>query len=297
LGIINDFPNGQESWRFVPEGTSFPELNNPFPFAEEINIGQLNFSTNGNDLTAVKIGDVNGDAETNLKASQASTIRSAKTVTFEVENAKVKEGDRVYIPVYAQGMRDMIGYQFTLNTYAAEFAGIESDQMDVSSDNVGIYDEFITMSWSTMEAMSINKEEPLFTLILDVNEDISINEMLSIDSKVTSAEAYDAAFETYNVELNTRAGGIEEGTFAVYQNRPNPFMESTNISFFLPEAMEVELIITDVTGRQLLRNVASYSSGKQSVEVKNSDLGTTGVLYYTIKAGEYTATKKMISVR
>ncbi|MEM9548589.1 MAG: T9SS type A sorting domain-containing protein [Bacteroidota bacterium] len=297
LGISNEFPNGQESWRFIPKGTTFPDVKNPFPFVEEINIGPLSHSSSGNDFIAVKIGDIDGNATTSLKAKNASTTRSAKAVTFEVENAKVNEGDRVYIPVYASGIRDMVGYQFTLNTYGGEFAGVESNQLDVSDDNVGIHEAFVTMSWSTIDEIVINSEEPLFTLVIDAFEEVNISEMLSINSNVTSAEAYDTNLETYAIEFTTRSSGIEEGTFAVYQNRPNPFMESTNISFFLPEAMDVELTITDVTGRLLMKNTSTYAAGKQTIEVKNSDLGATGVLYYTIKAGEYTATKKMISVR
>ncbi len=297
LGILNEFPNGQESWRFIPKGTTFPNISNPFPFPEEIVIGDLNNSSIGNDLTAVKIGDVNSNATTNLKSNNTSSSRSTNTISFEVENAKVQDGDRIYVPVYANGIENMIGYQFTMNMTDADFVGVEANQLDVSTEHIGVHEDFVTMSWSTLESVSINTEEPLFTLILDVNNDINISEIVSINSDMTSAEAYDSEYETYGIELNTRAGSLEEGKFAVFQNRPNPFMESTNISFYLPEAMDVELIITDVTGRRISRNVTAYQAGKQNVEIKYSDLGTTGILYYTIKAGEYTATKKMINVR
>lgn len=297
LGIIDEFPNGQQSWRFIPKDATFVNSYDPFPFAEEVNIGQLNSSSIGNDMTAVKIGDVNSNAVTNLKANETSELRTANTMSFEIENAKVKEGDRVYVPVYANGIDNMIGYQFTMNTYSSEFVEVEANQLDVSIANFGVYDEFVTMSWSSIESVNINTDEPLFTLILDVNAEMNVSEILSINSDVTAAEAYDDKFEIYNVELSTRSSNVNEGKFAVFQNRPNPFMESTNISFFLPEAMDVELTITDVTGRQISRTVKAYNAGKQNVEIKYSDLGVTGVLYYTIKAGAYNATKKMINVR
>jgi len=297
LGILNEFPNEQTSWRFLPKDITFPDVSNLFPYEEEIIIGQLESSSIGNDMTAVKIGDVNGSAVTNLKANTTAESRSDNNMSFEVEDVKVEEGDRIYVPIYARGIENMIGYQFTLNTNASDFVGVEANQLNVTSENFGEYDEFVTMSWSSIEGVEINTEEPLFTLILDVNADTNVSDILSINSDVTVAEAYDVDFDIYNVELNTRSSINNEGKFAVFQNRPNPFMESTNISFFLPEAMDVELSITDVTGRLISKTVSAYNAGKQNVEIKYSDLGTTGVLYYTIKAGEYTATKKMINVR
>jgi hypothetical protein len=297
LGVINQFPNNQESWRFIPKGATFTDVNDPFPFAEEINIGQLNSSIFGKDMTAVKIGDVNGSAITNLSSSESAVSRSALNMSFEIEDAEVNGGDRIYVPVYAKGIESLIGYQFTLNITGSEFVGVESDQLDISSEHIGLLDEFVTMSWSTVEGVSINNETPLFTLILDVTEDTRLGNILSINSDMTIAEAYDTELRTYNVDMNTRSSLVDDNKFAVFQNRPNPFMESTNISFYLPEAMDVELTITDVTGRQVSKSVKAYNAGKQSVEIKYSDLGISGILYYTIKAGGYTATKKMVNVR
>ena len=298
LGILDEFPNGQESWRFVPEDALFADPMDPFPFAEEINIGMLSNTSMGNDMTAIKIGDVDGSATTNLNAQESTSTRSDRSITFEIDNKKVGSGDQVKIPVYATGIESLIGFQLTMNTFDAELVDVEANQIDITTDNVGVYEDQITMSWNTDEAMVVNNEEPLFTLILDVYEDVSLNEILAINSNKVNAEAYDAELKVYDIGLNTRSGSEIDNKFAVFQNRPNPFMESTIISFNLPEATDVELIITDVTGRQLSRSKNSYEAGRQTIEIKYNDLGTSsGVLYYTIRAGEYTATKKMINVR
>ncbi|MDF1697441.1 MAG: proprotein convertase P-domain-containing protein [Saprospiraceae bacterium] len=298
LGIIDEFPNGQTSWRFMPKGTTFPDVTHPFPFNEEINIGQLNTSMIGQDLMAVKIGDVNGNVVTNLEAGIIAENRSSKRFMMEVEDLDVKDGDRIYVPVYATGIKDLLGYQFTLNMNNAEFVDVESNQLEVNAENFGVYEDLVTMSWSSIDGVELNSEEPLFTLILDVYADTEVSKILDLNSDVTSAEAYDSNYGVYDVELGSRNSIVNENKFAVFQNRPNPFMESTNISFYLPEAMDVELVITDVTGRLVSKSVRAFGSGKQNVEIKYSDLGTsTGVLYYTVKAGEFTATKKMINVR
>ena len=42
LGIIVEFPNGQNSWRFVDESFAFNNPSNPFPFDEIIDFVNLN---------------------------------------------------------------------------------------------------------------------------------------------------------------------------------------------------------------------------------------------------------------
>lgn len=296
LGVNTQFPNGQKSWRFIPKNTTFADATDPFPFNEEINVGDLQFSSLNNDMMSIKIGDVNGSVTANINAETQSEKRADKNMTFVIEDAKVESG-LVSIPVYAEGIRTMVGYQFAMNLDNAEFVSVEAGQIEMTEDNFGINDSELTTSWSNANGVAINTTEPLFTITLDVMDDTRISELLSINSTAVSAEAYDNGLTTYNVSLETRSGDLEEGEFALFQNRPNPFLESTQIKFFLPEATDVELIITDVTGRLVTKKTQNYPAGTQSVEINYSDLNTSGVLYYTIKAGEYTATKKMISVR
>jgi hypothetical protein len=56
-------------------------------------------------------------------------------------------------------------------------------------------------------------------------------------------------------------GSTTPSTFALRQNYPNPFNPSTKITFDLPEASTVSLIIYDVLGRQ----VAELASGHREV--------------------------------
>jgi len=82
------------------------------------------------------------------------------------------------------------------------------------------------------------------------------------------------------------------------KNYPNPFSDKTNIEFVLPEDTEVSLFITDITGRQVavLINNQVKSKGEHFVVFDGSTLND-GLYYYTIKAGEYAFTQKMILSR
>ena len=73
-------------------------------------------------------------------------------------------------------------------------------------------------------------------------------------------------------------------------------MERTQIGFYLPKADQATLTLHDMRGRVLKVIRADYDRGYHQLEIKRSELPTTGVLYYTLETGDYAATKKMVIV-
>ena len=101
----------------------------------------------------------------------------------------------------------------------------------------------------------------------------------------------------------TEAGptsGIEtldnEG-FALYQNEPNPFSESTSIRFLLPEAAEATLSVFDAEGRLVFAKTDHFRQGISSIPLEGAGLLTTGVLYYKLESGQHVAWRKMVLIR
>ncbi|HRF37646.1 MAG TPA: T9SS type A sorting domain-containing protein, partial [Saprospiraceae bacterium] len=87
-----------------------------------------------------------------------------------------------------------------------------------------------------------------------------------------------------------------KGTFRLHQNAPNPFVAETSISFDLPEASDVELLITDQLGRTVRILRGQYPQGRSTMDFKAEEL-PQGVYRYTLKAGEFSATRTMILVK
>ncbi|MDG1476437.1 MAG: T9SS type A sorting domain-containing protein [Vicingaceae bacterium] len=78
-------------------------------------------------------------------------------------------------------------------------------------------------------------------------------------------------------------------------NYPNPFNENTVLEVTLPEATEGEVVITDVTGKQLKRVMLTETNSQ--VEVKGEELGY-GIFFYSLYInGELVETKKMARMR
>jgi hypothetical protein len=80
-------------------------------------------------------------------------------------------------------------------------------------------------------------------------------------------------------------------------NFPNPFNPETTISFSLPEATNVSLIVYDITGREVVRLADGYySAGYHSVMFDGSCF-SSGIYFYSLTTGKYSAVKKMMLVK
>jgi len=84
--------------------------------------------------------------------------------------------------------------------------------------------------------------------------------------------------------------------FALYQNSPNPFRSTTAISFSLPERAYTTLSIHDARGRTVATLVdGERAAGTYAVEWL-TDV-SSGIYFYRLQSGDFTATKKLIRMR
>ncbi|MFN5365031.1 MAG: T9SS type A sorting domain-containing protein, partial [Bacteroidota bacterium] len=109
-------------------------------------------------------------------------------------------------------------------------------------------------------------------------------------------EGYNAANNRLDVALRFDGQTISGVGFELYQNQPNPFINKTFIGFHLPEAATATLTVYDETGRVVFTQQGDYAKGYNAITVDRALLSTTGILYYTVKAGNDAATLKMIQV-
>jgi len=97
--------------------------------------------------------------------------------------------------------------------------------------------------------------------------------------------------------LNFNSGAVAEDAFELKQNMPNPYKGETMIGFNVPQSGRATLTINDVTGRVLKVVRGGFAKGANQIRIHSKDLPASGVLYYTLTAGEYTATMKMIIIQ
>ena len=299
LFINTEFPDNT-SWRFVDADYVFPNATNPFAstFPEESNYNDLDANQLA-DYVAVKIGDVNDSNAPNSLAG-GNTRNANGELVFNIDNAKLSAGQEYTVDFKAKDFKSIAGYQFTLNLNdKVDFVDVVAgDLNDLSADNFGfslLNRGVITTSWNGTAVADLNDNDVVFSLILKANADTQLSEVLTIGSRYTKAEAYNAT-DLLDVKVEFNNGTVAANDFALYQNQPNPFKDETVIGFELPEASTATLTIYDVSGRTLKVIEGEFAQGFNQVTVNRSELSGTGVLYYQLDTPNDSATKKMILV-
>ncbi|MCI0717124.1 MAG: T9SS type A sorting domain-containing protein [Chlorobi bacterium] len=98
------------------------------------------------------------------------------------------------------------------------------------------------------------------------------------------------------VGINGNNNGIPT-VYSLSQNYPNPFNPVTNIKFAIPNGGLVKIAVYDITGREVAALVnQSLNAGSYTVDFDASSL-SSGVYFYSISAGNFTDTKKMVLIK
>ena len=291
LGLYGNYPNNQ-SWRFIQADYVFPEPTNPWTsgFPEVINFNNLAQSDEAN-FIAVKIGDVNGSAQSHSFSAVEERDEQHPFILKAAEKQLYK-GQVVSIPFYTETAS--IGFQLSLNMDAAKVRLENIDAGILDQENFGTAyadDGILCISWNAESEKDLSGTD-LFSLNLTILEDCSLEEVLSINSRITAAEAYSNAYPLQTVELQIGDQFISD-KIHLYQNRPNPFSDRTRIGFYLPQADNILLEIRDVNGKLIQSLQQTVEKGYNEVDLRMEE---TGVYYYTLKTETISLTRKMIHI-
>ena len=95
----------------------------------------------------------------------------------------------------------------------------------------------------------------------------------------------------------SEAAGKLPAKFALEQNFPNPFNPSTNIRYDIPKTAKVTLKIYDILGREVQTLVNTVQAPGQYTLKFNAQGLASGIYFYQLKAGDYTAIKKLMLLK
>ena len=101
---------------------------------------------------------------------------------------------------------------------------------------------------------------------------------------------------------NNEFGFILPEGFFLHQNHPNPFNPITTLRYDLPEDALVNITIYDMMGRVVKTMVntqqnAGFKSVRWNATNDNGAPVSAGLYLYTIQAGEFRQTKKMVLLK
>lgn len=152
----------------------------------------------------------------------------------------------------------------------------------VSTDNGATFDEYTTTDTSYV-----------------VNGITNFN-IIKYAVAARSTDGYESFAQTFTFtpsDVNDGYGTETAAGFQLHQNYPNPFNPSTSISYEIPYSAKVSLTLYDAMGQKTADLVNEYqSAGSYEVSFNAAGL-SSGIYYYQLIAGEYTAQRKMILLK
>lgn len=96
--------------------------------------------------------------------------------------------------------------------------------------------------------------------------------------------------------VEERANGLP-GRFELFEAYPNPFNPSTNIEFALPSAATVSLKVFNLLGQEVATLAGGVmTAGTHTVTFDARSL-SSGVYFYTLIAGEFASSRKMVLLK
>ncbi|MFT5015803.1 MAG: hypothetical protein ACI92C_000537 [Neolewinella sp.] len=289
---LDDAYQSNSAWRFVDANFIFPVNTNPWAtsFSEVVNINNLEGSVRYADFIAVMIGDVSGNDPNGL-INDGDTPRSGRA-SLEASELEMTAGETYEIVISASEAAELSGLQGTVSlTDDVLILGVISGQLSAGHFNTESLDRG-RLAFSYDKAIVVN--EPLITLQVKALNDSRLSDVLSISSDLVRAEGYTTANDI--VDLHVVFVNDEQGseTVRLFQNMPNPVYGQTMIRFDLPDAVEVQLTVRDISGRLLIERSITGSAGQNVVEFDRKELGAAGMLTYTLSTDKFTATRKMM---
>ena len=299
----------QKSWRFlnpaVPMNPSNPLQT---PGLESIQLTNVTGDLNGVDLTAVKVGDINGDAFDDglwndlVRNEENDLILSGADRSFEA-------GDEVELTLHASRFTDVQSWQMALGWDPAvlRFSAMQTlaDELKMDASHVGLdhVDQgILRLSWSDTWGVRLIDGTDVLHLRFTALQPGQLQETFRIDRDALRPEvvtelagASGAMDEARGIELQwLDQEGEDADRFVLYQNKPNPFRDMTMIGFRLPEAADVTLTLLDISGQVITQFRGKYPPGYHEISVPGEILPPSGLIYYRIEGPDFSETKKMI---
>ena len=179
-----------------------------------------------------------------------------------------------------------------LNWSTSSESALKNYRITRSTSREGTYAELARINatndatganYSFLDENAVNNTTYFYKLhVEDMNGNISV---YNVDGQSVVAEATPTA----------GANVISEYTLA--QNYPNPFNAQTNFNFTLPVASNVTLTVFDMLGREVATVVnGAMNAGSHTVNWSATGLAS-GVYMYTLNAGEFSKTNKLLYLK
>ena len=146
---------------------------------------------------------------------------------------------------------------------------------------------------TTSEKEGMLNGETFSIVLFDKSEDV-ITEL-----EVNGWEKGDNVFSKDGISVisSISTSTVIEQELELYQNIPNPVMDNTSISFYLPEDGDVRLTVSNTIGQEIMTLVSdNYTKGMHTIQMDANTM-STGVYFYKLESNNKSITKQLTLVK
>lgn len=288
-----------DSWKFIDAHFDFSNEPNPMaaPYQESFVVENLASSIDTLDFFAIKMGDANDNASSQLLAGGEE--RSVEeSVAIVLENRKVKEGETYRVPFQMETLDDVFGVQFELGLNdKIEIVDLEIAPAglalgwETSNLNRSKSENELAVSWISKTGEKQIFDAPIFYLTISAKANLTLEEAIFIKNDGLKPEIYQGenfeSLETADISIKYPEKTVEAEDLVQKPVEitafPNPTIDEINFSFNMKEASEIQVSIYGESGQLISSSVAEMEAGDHVYQLVRNDLGQgVGLRFYTI---------------
>lgn len=216
------------------------------------------------------------------------------------QTASVRPGERVSLKLAASGLQNVREIEISLAASSARAFDLAATAYEIPAawfvaDSAPGTDELPALFRAELKALEGLSEEGEATITID---------KIAIVSLAAERDEFDAGelglqLAVAPAQTAVLGSALPSAAMALEQNYPNPFNPETHIRFELSEARDVTLVVYDIAGQIVQTLVADRQMAAGVYQIvwngrnaAGEQVGS-GVYFYQLRAGSFTAIKKM----
>ena len=305
LGNQLSFPNNT-SWVFVPKSYVFPNPLHPFTPAYPTSLTYTNIASNqiNQNYWGIKVGDVNASASASQANGSNETRDYVDEIKFVTTDKNLSKGSVIHLDFSTENFKDILAYQFTMEAdpeyleivepTSGVLPGMTKDFFGMNKSTEGLF----TAVWYNNDGYNLYPKDNAFGLTLKVKKGgKKLSDLLKLSDKQIITIGYNSNYKPVDVALKfvSDVKNYPGNTFELYQNQPNPFKNTTTISFSLPDAERGNIQIMDLNGKVIKSIEKNFEKGMNREEIQLDNV-SPGVFYYKVSTSSHSAIKKMVLI-
>jgi hypothetical protein len=161
----------------------------------------------------------------------------------------------------------------------------------------------VKVAWSNTSPLKVQGNDPILTLRMKAREAITVpSQVFDVKPGSEFANAGATRYDNFELKMSSLVTSENSMGYSIY-NFPNPFWNTTDIVYTIPEQGHVRLVITNLLGEEVRTLVnADQPAGSYTIKVNPVDDNLMpGVYLYKIKVDGVTTSflkfNKMIFTR